>query len=305
MTDTSVHEALGRVIAVINGKGGAGKTSIAANVGGLLAASGYSVLLVDLDPQGNLAEDLGYGGTERDDDGLALAQTLAFGGALAPVRGVREDLDVAPGGFHLDAAAASLAAQANKDRDRARGALANALAPVAAGYDVVLLDCPPGNESLQLVAVAAARWALIPAKTDASSIKGMRDVARRLDGVVDINPRLDLLGVVLFAVGASATNVVKEARAAMAAELGSEDLVFTSTIRHAEATAQATRRRGVLVHELEQQVRQAPAWWQLRRGMADTGAPRMRSAISVADDFEALTREVVERIEAGEKAAEA
>ena len=53
------RRALDRVIAVINGKGGVLKTTLTANIGGMLASSGYRVLLVDLDPQGNLAEDLG------------------------------------------------------------------------------------------------------------------------------------------------------------------------------------------------------------------------------------------------------
>lgn len=71
--------ALSRVIACINGKGGVLKTTLVANIGGLLASSGYRVLLVDLDPQGNLAEDLGYTGDDRDDEGRALAQALMFG----------------------------------------------------------------------------------------------------------------------------------------------------------------------------------------------------------------------------------
>ena len=68
--------ALERVIAVINGKGGVLKTTVTANIGGMLANNGYRVLLVDLDPQGNLAEDLGYTDDDRDDTGRALAQAL-------------------------------------------------------------------------------------------------------------------------------------------------------------------------------------------------------------------------------------
>jgi hypothetical protein len=72
--------ALSRVIAVINGKGGVFKTSLVANVGGLLAESASHVLLVDLDPQGNLAEDLGY--ADQSDGGRSLAASLCFGGTL-------------------------------------------------------------------------------------------------------------------------------------------------------------------------------------------------------------------------------
>lgn len=109
---------------------------------------------------------------------------------------------------------------AQKDPLRAKSALAIALSEVAPRYDLVLIDCPPGLETLQQAALAAARWALILVKTDASSRKGLRDVARRLDTVVDVNPDLDLLGVVLFGVSRGATRVIESARAAIIADLG-------------------------------------------------------------------------------------
>ncbi|ELB90745.1 putative plasmid partitioning protein ParA, partial [Rhodococcus wratislaviensis IFP 2016] len=65
------------------------KTTLAANISGLLAESGYKVLLVDLDPQGNIAEDLGYTYAEIDDEGKNLAQALSFGDPIMPVRDVR------------------------------------------------------------------------------------------------------------------------------------------------------------------------------------------------------------------------
>ena len=178
--------ALSRVIAVINGKGGVFKTSLVANVGGLLAEGGSRVLLVDLDPQGNLAEDLGY--ADQGDGGRSLAASLCFGGEPDLLTGVRANLDVIAGGPHLDDAAAFLGAKAQKDRDAAQLALAKLLASVAGEYDLVLLDCPPGNEPLQAAAVAAARYALVPLKTDMSSRKGVAAVAARMDSVVGLNP---------------------------------------------------------------------------------------------------------------------
>lgn len=80
------------MIAVVNGKGGVGKTTITANVGGRLAASGYRLLLVDMDPQGNLAEELGYTGSAVNDGGLAPAHALAFGVPIKPVENVRPQL---------------------------------------------------------------------------------------------------------------------------------------------------------------------------------------------------------------------
>ena len=297
------HDAtqLRRVIAIINGKGGVFKTTLAANVGGLLAASGYKVLLVDLDPQGNLAEDLGYTGSEFDDQGRNLAQALAFGAPLAPIRDVRPNLDVLPGGTHLEQATAALSSMASKDPDGAKLALAAALTPFAAQYDMVLLDCPPGDETLQTAAAAAARWLLVPVKSDASSRKGMAAVVQRLDAVLGVNPDLDLLGVVLTGVGTSAKTVQKQARNAIAEAFGgSEDVVFDKTVRHSEATAQATRERGMLVHELDNVVRSGPKWWEVLRGDATAQSMAPRSSTSVADDLLGVTEEMVHRITAAE-----
>lgn len=299
-----LHQALTRVIAVVNGKGGVGKTTITANVGGLLAAGGSHVLLVDLDPQGNLAEELGYTGTDLDDGGRSLAQALVFGGRFEPARDVRGGLDVLVGGPELDMAAAGLTMKAQKDPVGAKLALAAGLAEIAGEYDLVLIDCPPGQETLQQAALAAARWALIPVKTDSSSRKGLRDVARRLRAVIDVNPELDLLGVVLFGVNRSASRVVDSARAAIAGDLGSDSSVFATSIRHVEAAAQEVRDRGLLVHELEKAVAAGPTWWQIRRaGRAEDDSPRVRSAGGLAEDYQMLGEEIISRIAAGEAVA--
>jgi len=287
------------------------RTTITANVGGMLAAGGARVLLVDLDPQGNLAEELGYAGTAVDDDGLALAQALAFGTPITPQAGVRENLDVLVGGARLDMAAAGLTMRSHKDPRGAKTALADVVAGYVEDYDLVLVDCPPGQETLQQAALAAARWALIPVKTDASSRKGLRDVARRLEAVVDINPDLDLLGVVLFGVNRAARRVSDAARAAITDDLGSPDALFTTAIRHAEAAAQETRDRGLLAYELEEAVLAAPKWYErLRVAAAGQPAgggegPRSRSATGLAEDFQALGEEIIARISAHEAADEA
>ncbi|MFK4637225.1 ParA family protein [Paenarthrobacter histidinolovorans] len=157
---------LDRVVALVNGKGGVLKTTLTANLGGLLAVSGWRVLLVDFDPQGNLGLDLGYRHTAKvDDDGMGMAQSLMFGAPLMPVKDIRPNLDVVPGGLHLDQAAAGLVSLAGKDARRAKLALAAALSPVADQYDIIFIDCPPGNEPLQLAALGAAAQIIVPTKT--------------------------------------------------------------------------------------------------------------------------------------------
>lgn len=290
-----------RVIAIINGKGGVMKTTLSANVGGLAAASGYKVLIVDFDPQGNLAEDLGYTETDRDDHGRALAAALAFGGSVEPVRGVRENLDVLTGGVNLEQATAALASKAAKDPNGAKLALAVLLAPLAKDYDLIIIDCPPGDETLQNAALAAARWAVVPIKSDASSRKGLAAVAHRLDAVLDINPTLDLLGVVLVGVGKSATAVQERARKLVAEAFQDDSVLFSGVVRHSEATAQATRERGLLVHELDDAVRKGPKWYEVIRGEAQAQSLAPKSSGSVADDLLAITQEMIARITAAEE----
>lgn len=290
--------ALSRVIAVINGKGGVFKTSLVANVGGLLAEAGSRVLLVDLDPQGNLAEDLGY--SDQADGGRSLAAALCFGAEPTLLSSIRPNLDVIAGGPELDDAAAFLGAKAQKDRDAAHLALAKMLAGVAGEYDLVLLDCPPGNEPLQAAAVAAARYALVPLKTDMSSRKGVAAVAARMDSVVGLNPSLDLLGVVLVGTGTNAKQVHKVTRDHLIADFGTDQVLFPMSIRHAEATAQACRERGLLAHELERELSKAPKWWEIRRGEAKATNAGPKSASSVAEDLHAVAMEVTRRIAATE-----
>lgn len=288
------RSVLDRVIAVINGKGGVGKTTLSANLAGLLALSGYRTLVVDHDPQGNLGLDLGYADSERDDRGKSLAAALLFGHEVNVLKDVRPGLDVVVGGSDLHHAAAALAA--DRRGEEPRDALARVLAPIAGDYDLILIDCPPGNESLQTAAIAAARWALVPARADEGTARGLMEIAQRLEQVVDINPELDLLGVVLFDVEKQATRVEESARQMVAETVGSPDYVFATSIRHSTAVAQQVRRRGLLVHELDEYARAQPAWWRIRRGEASGADAATRTASNVADDMHALTSEVVQRL---------
>nr|AAR27481.1 putative plasmid partition protein ParA [Leifsonia xyli subsp. cynodontis] len=303
---------LQRVVAVINGKGGVGKTTITANVGGLLALSGWKVLIADLDYQANLGLDLGYQGSAGDDDGLGLAQALAYGVRPAILKDVRPNLDVIVGGGHVDGAAAALVSKAAQGKlNDARLSVAAMLDQVAGEYDIVLIDCPPGNDMLQSAAVAAARYVLIPVKTDDGSLGGMRITAGRLEQVIDLNPEMDLLGVIVFGSGTAATNVRREFTSQIVEALGGavagdemraeiEGLVFDSFLRHSEATAKKARGSGLLVHELDDRVKAAPKFWeQLKAGIKPQSAGPA-SAEGVADDLQAIAAELVARIQAKE-----
>lgn len=306
MTSPIDRSNLQRVVAVVNNKGGVGKTTLTANIGGLLAAAGWKVLLVDLDQQGNLGLDLGYGGTVRDDDGAALSKGLLYPDEDPRLlKDVRPGLDVLPGGRHLDSTTAALGSYSTRGPDgimQARLSVAKMLDRIAVNYDLILLDCPPGNDIIQSAAVTAARYLLIPSIVDEGSLKGLSLTAERLASVADLNPDADLLGVVQFAATANAKKLRKEFVSEVTDMLGGGEeaaaFIFKNQVRHAQATAKEARGQGLLVHELEANVKSAPKWYEsLRLGEAPKSAGPA-SAQSVAGSLHAVTMELVERITA-------
>lgn len=274
---------LPQALAVINGKGGTLKTAVAATTAGILAAAGYRVLAVDWDPQGNLADDLGVHGTEWDDDGTALAAAVTGQAPLAPVGNVRDRLDLAVAGEALEGVTGVN--------------LEAALAPVADAYDLIIIDCPPGNRPLQLAALAAARFVVIPTRADASSLRGLRRVARLFAEVRgSANPGLELLGVVLAGIGSQSRQLQRMFRDDVATLFGRDDAAFQTVIRHAEAPAIDARRMGRLVTELGK---------GLYTTMATELGPRRlaASAPGLAGDHQRLAAEIAERITARVEAA--
>lgn len=297
-----------RSISVINGKGGVFKTTLSANQAAMLALSGVDVLLIDLDPQANLEDDLGYADNEQNDHGTALARGLMFGGPVEGIRDVRPHLDVWVGGEQLKQAAAALGQQIGSNNPQAKLALAKLLEPVAGDYDYIFIDCPPGEGPLQQIALAASRWALIPTKTDESSIKGLRKVADRFDEVLDVNGELDLLGVVITGVGAASTlkdgtvvqkHAERDARARIAQELGAtEGVIYEHSVRHSEPVAKEARKRGLVAFELEDRIEddKRERLAALKRGEKISSPGVSKSSASVAEDLHGVTQETVTRI---------
>lgn len=297
--------ALTRCIAVVNGKGGVGKTSLTANLAGLYAAAGYRTLAVDLDPQGNLGDDLGYLGAGLGDDGAELVAGLRERRPFNPVRDIRPGLDVLVGGPLLDTLSSDF--YGRHSRADAVLAFATSLAAIAGDYDLVLIDCPPGNDALQESALAAAHWVVIPTKTDPSSRAGLAIVASRFMAIQErYNPDLRLLGIVLFGVNSAATRLIAEARRALADEVGNAEITCEATIRHVEAAAYDARSRGQLVHELERDVHKGPSRFELlRMDKATRTATRSlaASAGSLAADYQRVAEELLDRIVATEPAS--
>ncbi|HSX43747.1 MAG TPA: AAA family ATPase [Candidatus Saccharimonadales bacterium] len=178
------------IVAVLNQKGGVGKTTTAINVGAYLAKAGKSVLLVDLDPQGNASSGLGLDKQSLD---TTVYEVLFKEAQVADT--VRET-DIS--GLYLLPANAGLAAAevdlAGEQRREYR--LKEALAGLT--YDYVLIDCPPALGLLSINALTAANEVLIPVQAEYYALEGLGqllDVIQRVRG--GLNPHLSLMGVVI------------------------------------------------------------------------------------------------------------
>jgi chromosome partitioning protein len=315
---TGSDPRLGRVIAVINGKGGVGKTSLTANMGGELAAAGLKVLLVDTDLSGNLGLDLGYIDDPANDSGKAIVQAVWGGGDLLVLRNVRPNLDVVPGGRNL-ALVSKISTDSAVAADLAGGgvgpAFADVLAAIAPDYDVVIIDCAPGNPELQQMALTAARYVLIPTRTDPGGWDGLRAVGPQVKAVRKVNPQLTYLGVVVFAHSANATRVMKGTRAHLD-EVADTVRLLDTFIRHSATAAHDCRVRGQLAREVgqdasrlaQERVAALREQQRIRRTAGQSDGAKLitlptalsGTADDVAGDYERLAREVLQFIAASE-----
>lgn len=304
---------LARVIAVMNNKGGVGKTSITANLAGVLAQSGYRVLAIDLDPQGTLGDDLGYRNTNYNDQGNALWNALAGQGMpLVPAKGIRPNLDIVAGGEQTSMLADALAGLRTRD-ETADFRLAEKLSAIADQYDVILFDCPPGEATLQSQALAAARWILIPTQPDVGSLQGLAQLAARVVKTRRINPTVAPLGVVLFPMVTGARRVQAQVRENLRTIMGEAAPVFTATIRFAQAAGVGARERGQLAIELARDAEGQDRFAFAKRLKAQqagkpidespTAGPVADSAGSLAGDYLQLTQEVLLELAAQESLA--
>lgn len=305
--DTPDVESLNRVVVVINGKGGVLKTSIVANVAGALAASGMRVLALDLDISGNLKLDLGLSRSEDNDGGKGIVDAVWNGTDLPIVRDVRPGLDFVFGGRALEMLGQlSRSPMAEELPTGSVGAeFAARLVEVADDYDLILLDCPPGNGELQDMALAASRWVLIPTKTDPGSWDGLLGVGPRVKRARETNPYLQYLGVVITAHKPSATRVLHNTKARLE-EVGETVPLMKTYIRDSQTATHHGRMRGQLAHELAKDAASSrsvrlKALSERRKAIGTGNVIPLPTSLSdnaddLAGDYLALAEEICARI---------
>ena len=193
-----------KILAIINQKGGVGKSTTAVNLAAALGALGKEVLLVDLDPQGNATS--GYGINKRELDecvyNVLLGETAVEDVILSCVG---EGVDVLPSTISLAGAEVELVNEMARENR-----LKNALGSLRGRYDFILIDCPPSLGLLTINALVAADKLLVPIQCEFYALEGVTkllDSMKRVKGI--LNPILDIYGIVLTMYD-SRTNLAKQ-----------------------------------------------------------------------------------------------
>ncbi len=181
-----------RMVAIANQKGGVGKTTTAVNLSAALALNQKTVLLVDLDPQGNASSGLGFPGVKTTKGvydvligGLPVEQAIIGAGIAG--------LSLVPSGPRLAGAEVELV-----DADRREYRLKDALAPLDGRYDYIFIDAPPSLGLLTINALTAARSVLVPVQCEYYALEGLSHLLSAIRLVQQgLNPMLQIEGVLL------------------------------------------------------------------------------------------------------------
>jgi chromosome partitioning protein len=232
-TSTSKGATLGQVIAFANQKGGVAKTTTTLNLAVAFKEEGFEVLVVDLDPQGNLTMSQGM---DPDQVERSMYDVLVHS---MPIEEIvhRAEVDVAVSSIDLAGAEMALSSMIGRER-----ALQKALLPVRSRYDYILIDTPPSLGLLTINALTASDGVIVPVQCEYLSLRGLVQLENTLSMIREnLNPVVEIKGI-LPTMYDSRTVHSREAVEMLKENFG--DLVFETrikkTVRYAEAPVEGS-----------------------------------------------------------------
>lgn len=251
-----------KILAIINQKGGVGKSTTAVNLAAALGSEGKEVLLVDLDPQGNATS--GYGIDKRALDAciynVLLSETPVEDVILSCVA---QGVDVLPSTINLAGAEVELVNEMARENR-----LKNALGSLRGRYDYILIDCPPSLGLLTINALVAADKLLIPIQCEFYALEGVTKLLDSMKRVKSIlNPSLDIFGIVMTMYDSRtnlANQVVNEVRSFFGDKVF--DALIPRTVKLSEAPSY-----GQSIIEYAPENKGAVAYMDLAKEVIDRG----------------------------------
>ena len=268
-----------KIIAVVNQKGGTGKTTTTENIGIGLVNEGKKVLLIDMDPQGSLTISLGYPRPDEMYPTLSdVLEKVIRENLENPKEGIinqREGLDLMPGNIELSGLEVSLVNIMSRET-----ILKRYLDEIKKDYDYILLDCMSSLGMVTMNALVAADSVLIPVQAQYLSAKGLEQLLQTVSKVRrQINPKLKIDGIVLTMVD-KRTNYAKEISALVRNVYGGNIKVFKTDIPHSVRAAEISA-EGKSIFEHDPKGKVAEAYRELTKEVIAIGEKKRKHQLEV------------------------